>query len=166
MSTVWYNRHSSVGLWIVMAEKTFDLFAGLDALTKGDMRWYDALPDDAKKQAAPFVIMRWLCGTGDAAQLVRINTFVNPYAFALGAEKPLLFKLLAATTTHKPKRYYWLKAPGAVTKKLSLEVIKEYYGISGREAATYQLDKETLLEMAEELGWDDEELKKLKKEVQ
>lgn len=150
-----------------MAERgAFDLFAGLDRLTAGDMTWYDRLPDDGKKAAAPFVIMRWLAGTSDPAQIVRLNTFVNPYAFSLGQEKGLLFKLLAAATTHRPKRYYWLKAPGATSNRLSLEVVKQYYGWSTREAALQPFDPEDLVTMAEELGWDADQLKKLKAEVQ
>ena len=150
-----------------MASKdAFDLFAGLDSLTAGDLNWYDRLSPEGKKAAAPFVIMRWLCGTSDPAQIVRINTFVNPYTFSLGADKALLFKLLAAATTHKPKRYYWLKAPGAATKKLALEVVKEYYGWSTREAELQKISNDDLIAMAEELGWDSDQIKKLKKELE
>jgi len=144
----------------------FDLFAGLDSLTAGDLNWYDKLSDDGKKAAAPFVIMRWLAGTSDPAQIVRLNTFVNPYAFSLGQEKALLFKLLAAATTHKLKRYYWLKAPGGTSNKLSLEVTKQYYGWSTREAELQPIEPDDLITMAEELGWDNDQLKKLKAEVE
>lgn len=130
------------------------------------MTWYDRLSDDGKKAAAPFVIMRWLSGTSDPAQIVRLNTFVNPYAFALGQEKALLFKLLAAATTHKPKRYYWLKGPGVTSNKLSLEVVKQYYGWSTREAQLQSFEAPDLVTMAEELGWDADQLKKLKKELE
>lgn len=149
-----------------MSRGAFDLFAGLDSLTVGDLNWYDKLTDDGKKAAAPFVIMRWLCGTSDPAQIVRINTFVNPYAFSLGQEKALLFKLLAAATTKRPKRYYWLKAPGGTSNRLAVEVAKEYYGWSAREAELQSIDPETLMLMAEELGWDADQLKKLKKELE
>lgn len=143
----------------------FDLFAGLESLTAGNFEWYAKLSDEGKKAAAPFVIMRWLSGTSDAAQIVRLNTYANQYMFSLGAEKELLFKLLAATTTRRPKRYYWQKPPGSKVKKLSLEVAKEYYGWSAREASMQEIDKNDLLEMAAEIGWDNDQISKLKKEL-
>lgn len=144
----------------------FDLFAALDSLTAGDLTWYDRLSPEGKKAAAPLIIMRWLCGTSDAAQIVRLNEFANRYVFSLGQDKALLFKLLAAATTKRPKRYYWLKGPGAVTKKLALEVAKEYYGWSTREAELQPIAAEDTIKMAEELGWDSDQLKKLKKELE
>lgn len=145
--------------------EAFDLFAFLGTLSKRDLTAYDKLSDEAKKAAAPFVVQRWLTGTSDAAQIVRVNTFVNPYTFSLGQDKTLLFKLLAAAATGKTSRYSWLKGPGSKNEKLRLEAIKQYYGISTREAASYAIDSSSILEMAAELGWDDEELKKLKAEV-
>jgi hypothetical protein len=147
---------------------SFDLFEGLSKLSSRDLQWYDKLSPEDKKAASPFVIARWMTGTSDQAQLIRINTFVNPYGFSLGQEKPLLFKLLAAAATGKSKRYKWLKSPGAKTAtKLRLEVIKQFYEVSTREAATYSANIEAadIIEMAEDLGWETDDLKKLKKEV-
>lgn len=147
---------------------SFDLFQGLADLSKRDLRWYEGLAEEEQKAALPFVIARWMTGTTDQAQLVRLNTFVNPYLFALGQEKGLLFSLLAAAATGKSKRYNWIKAPGmkAVTR-MRLEVIKQYYGVSTREAVGYAdtIDAEDIMTMAEECGLDKEELAKLKKEV-
>lgn len=142
-----------------------DLFAFLGQLSKRDMAAYDRLSDEAKRAAAPFTGMRWMTGTSDAAQIVRINTFVNPYVFSLGKEKALLFKLLAASATGKTGRYFWQRGPGAKTERLRLEVIKAYYAVSTREAVDYSIDPQTIMDMAEELGWDEDELKKLKAEV-
>jgi len=147
---------------------SFDLFQGLSDLSKRDLQWYRKLPEEDQKSAAPFVIARWMTGTSDQAQLVRLNTFVNPYMFSLGTEKGLLFSLLAAAATGKSKRYSWLKAPGAkAATKLRLEVIKQFYDVSTREAIGYAdtIDAEDIMAMSEELGWDKEELAKLKKEV-
>ena len=149
-----------------MAERQLDLWGFLGQLSKRDLSAYDRLTDEQKKEAAAFVIMRWLTGTADAAQIVRLNTFVNPYAFSLGQEKGLLFKLLAASCTNSGGRYTWLKAPGAKAQKLRLDVIKSYYGVSTKEASSYTtIEDGTVVQMAEELGWDDEQLKKLKKEL-
>lgn len=147
---------------------SFDLFEGLAKLSSRDLQWYDKLSPEDQKAASPFVMARWMTGTSDQAQLIRINTFVNPYGFSLGQEKPLLFKLLAAAATGKSKRYQWLKSPGAKsTTKLRLEAIKQYYEVSTREANVYAetISAEDIVAMAEELGWEADELKKLKKEV-
>lgn len=149
-----------------MAERQLDLWSFLGQLSKRDLTAYDRLTDEQKKEAAAFVIMRWLTGTADPAQIVRLNTFVNPYAFSLGQEKGLLFKLLAASCTNSGGRYTWLKAPGSKSAKLRLEVIKAYYGVSTKEATGYTtVEDDTIIQMAEELGWDEEQLKKLKAEV-
>ena len=149
-----------------MADRdAFDLFDGLSSLGRRNMGWYDSLTAEGKKAAAPLILMRWMAGTSDAAQLLRINTFVNPYVFSLGAEKPLLVKALAAAATGKNQRYWWLRGPSAKAQRLKLEVIKQYFECSTREAVTYTVAGADVVAMAEELGWSDDELKKLKSEV-
>lgn len=145
-----------------------DLFESLSTISAGDSQWYDRLSEEEKKTASPFVFARWLTGTSDQAQLLRLNTFVNPYVFSLGQEKGLLFKLMAAAATGKSRRYQWIKAPPISTKtKHRLEVIKQFYQVSTREADVYAstISSEDIMEMAEALGWEKEELAKLKKEV-
>lgn len=146
----------------------FDLFDALARISSGDQQWFDRLSDEDKKAASPFVIARWLTGTSDQAQLIRLNTFVNPYVFSLGQDKALLFKLMAAACTGKTKRYQWIKGPPATkATKRSTEVVMQYYDMTSREAGLVvgNVSGADLLEMAEELGWDKEELTKLKKEV-
>jgi hypothetical protein len=80
----------------------------------------------------------------------------------------LLFKLLAAAATGRNRRYNWIKAPGAKSStKLKVEAIEQYYDVTTREANLYadQVSAEDVLEMAELLGWDKDEINKLKKEV-
>ncbi len=149
---------------MALDKTSFDLFAGLSALSKGDLSWYDNLSAEGQKAAAPFVMMRWMTGTSDLAQIVRINEVVNPYVFAGTSTKSALFKSLAIAATKKSSRYAWVKGPSAKTKKMSLEVIKQYYDCSTREASTYTVGSEDLLEMAAELGLEKEDIAKLKKE--
>lgn len=149
----------------------FDLFAGLTALSKkgtfglSNTTWFDGLSLEGQKAAAPFVMMRWLSGTSDPAQIVRLNTVANRYMFAGSADKSSLFKLLAISTSGKASRYNWIKGPGSKAKKLVLECVKSYYDCSTREAGTYTIDSQSLNEMAEELGWDKEEIAKMNKEL-
>jgi hypothetical protein len=150
-----------------MADRdALDLFGFLSQLSRRDLSSYDKLSDEAKKVVAPFVLMRWMSGTSDAAQIVRLNAVVNKYAFSLGQEKALLCKLLAAAATGSTNRYSWLKGPGSKATRLRLEAVKSYYGVSAREAQAYStVGDDDILKMAEELGWSDDEMKKLKKEL-
>ena len=151
-----------------MADRdAFDLFAFLGQLNKRNLQAYDALTEEGKKAAHPLVIMRWLSGTSDQAQIVRLNEFANKYVFSLGAEKPLLFKLLAASCTGKVQRTQWIKGPGASSTRLSLEAIKAKYGCSTREAELYigMLESTDILQYAEEAGFDKDQLKKLQAEL-
>jgi hypothetical protein len=149
-----------------MDKSAFDLFSGLSSLSGGNKSWYNDLTPEGQKAASPFVMARWMTGTSDAAQIVRINTFVNPYLFSGTADKNMLFGLLAVSATGKSKRYNWIKAPGSKTKSLSSTVISEFYNCSIREAKMYSVQNDDVIEMAEELGWDVEDIKKLKKEIQ
>lgn len=150
-----------------MNRDAFDLFQFLGQLNKRDLQAYDKLTDEGKKAAHPLVIMRWLSGTSDQAQIVRLNEFANKYVFSLGNEKPLLFKLLAASCTGKTSRTQWLKGPGGSSTRLSLEAIKAKYGCSAREAEHYikLLAPTDILEYAEDAGWDKDQLKKLQIEL-
>lgn len=148
-----------------MTENSFDLFQGLSALGGKDLNWFASLSEAGQKAASPFVMARWMTGTSDQSQIIRLNTCVNPYMFGGLADKASLFQLMAAAATGKTKRYQWIKGPGAKTKKHSIEVIKGYYECSTREAVTYKIASEDLIEMAEELGLDKDEITKLKKEL-
>lgn len=150
-----------------MDGNNFDLFTGLAQISKKNYNWYSSLSEAGKKSASPFVMARWMTGTSDAAQLVRINTFVNPYMFQLGQEKDLLFKLLSAAATGRNVRYNWIKSPGAKSGvKLKIEAIKEYYDVSTREANMYlkNISEDDILSMVDELGWEKADITALKKE--
>lgn len=85
--------------------------------------------------------------------------------FAGSADKSALFKLLAVAATGKAGRVSWIKGPATKAKRLSIECISQYYDCSPREASTYKVAVDDLIEMAEELGWDKDEVTKLKKEL-
>lgn len=144
-----------------------DLFGFLGQLNRRDPLAYDRLSDEAKKAAHPLVIMRWLTGTSDQAQIVRLNEFANKYVFALGTDKALLFKLLAAACTGKTSRTNWIKGPGSKSARLAIQAVAAKYECSIREAEEYLqfLSAEDVVLCAEEVGWDKDSLKKLTSEL-
>lgn len=146
-----------------------DLFPSLNELgKKRNGQWYADLSPEDKKTAHAFVIARWLTGTSDPAQIVRINTFANPYLFALGEDKELLFKLLAAACTGSTGRYTWMKGPvSGGSSALKVKAISQYYDVTLRDAERYLVNTshDTIIEMAEELGWDKDEMAGLNKEL-
>ena len=147
-------------------KEAFDLFAFLDALNKRDMEAYSKLSEEGQKAAHPLVVMRWLSGTGDQAQIVRLNSTANRCIFALGSEKALLFKLLAAACTG-PKRNNWIKGPGSSKSRLATMAISAKYGCSTREAEEHfrMLEPADVLQLAEQAGWEKDQIKKLQVEL-
>lgn len=150
-----------------MSRDALDLFGFLGALNRRDLAAYDKLSDEAKKSAHPFVIMRWLAGTSDKAQIIRLNEFANKHMFPLGQEKALLFKLLAASCTGNVNRTSWIKGPGGNGTKLAVKAIMERYEVSTREAELYLelLEPADVVLCAEEAGWEKDQLKKLSTEL-
>lgn len=146
---------------------SFDLFALLSKLNRRDMKAYASLSEEGKKAAHPLILMRWLSGTSDAGQIVRLNTFVNKYVFALANEKELLFKLLAASCTGNTQRASWIKGPGRKSSKLAILAISQQYTCSSREAEQYLelLEPEDVVRYAEDAGWEKDALKKLSTEL-
>jgi len=144
-------------------KSTFDLFAFLGQLNKRSSTAYTELSEEGKKAAHPLVVMRWLSGTSDAGQIVRLNTFANRYVFSLGSHKELLFKLLAASCTGRGSRAQWIKGPSGTSTRLALDAITQKYECSNREAQDYLelLEPADVIGYAEELGWEKEQCKKL-----
>lgn len=142
----------------------FKLLGDINSPKAGDI--YAKLSDDERKGFATLVVMRWMSGTSDERQIILLNEFVNPYVFPLGKHPHLLMQLLQVASSKTSKRYAWL---GIKSKKKQVEayrVIQEYFELSAREAKTYTLPPaEELVKMAEELGWQKDEITKLQKEL-
>lgn len=141
----------------------FRLLSDIDSLRSGNI--YEKLTEDERKGFAPLVVMRWMTGTSDERQIMLLNEFVNPNVFTLSNHPHLLMQLLQVASSKKSKRYAWLGVKSQKKNVESVEVIKQYFGLSEREAKTYSFPpQEELTEMAEELGWDKDKIARLKKE--
>jgi NACalpha-BTF3-like transcription factor len=140
--------------------KKLDIFEVLKKIDECDILYFHNLSEDELKSIHPLVIMRWLSGTKDSAQIQRLNAISNIFTFSLQKEKLLLIKLLMVSSTSK-KTYKWhsKKAP-TVLPKSNIEIVMDYYNCSKKEAveAVKILSKSDILELAEELGYQKDDM--------
>lgn len=144
----------------------FDFLAKLNSTKSGI---YDGLSEEERKAFSPLVVMRWLSGTSDTRQIMMLNTFANTSVFQLGAHKKLLAGVLQACTSKVPgRRYKWMSIRGGSKKKdLANNVISQYYGMSSNEIRKLnpRPTSSEIMSMAEDLGFQKDELTQLKKEL-
>ena len=151
-----------------MAERLLDIFKVLEKIDLKQRDYFSSLTEKEVKSFAPVVVTRWLSGTYTKYQVVIINEIVNPYIFSLHHHKLLLWYLLTIGTSGKKQRYSWNKT---LTNKANdtacILCVKEYFNYSSKDAqqAYKTIDKKYILDMAEELGYQDGELNKIKKEL-
>jgi len=148
-------------------KRALDIFSLFEKINAGERDFYDKLTAEEKKQFSALIFMRWLSGTNDACQIVLLNNLVNEHVFNLGKHPSLLSKLLVVATTRKQKRYQWLKANSKAAKtEERFKILNRYYGLSSKEAKQQLelLKAEDYLELAAELGYQKDEIEKLRKE--
>lgn len=154
-----------------MAEKKYalDIFKVLERLNAKDVEYFEKLSEEELKSLHPLVLMRWMSGTQEARQVFFLNELVNPLVFPLGKHKSLLLKLLMICGPGKARRYNWNKAKGKSTSNTpkALDIIKEYYGYSTKHAidTLAVLSNDAILEIAEYLGKQPNEIKEITKEL-
>lgn len=150
-------------------ERKLDIFRVLGQADSKHAEFYEKLTDEERKELQPFLVSRWLTGTSDPLQIVLINEFVNPYAFSLTKHKQLLWQLITVANSGRKQRYQWLKLPSKREsgKPNALRVVKEYYTYSTKDAidALDILTRDQVLEMAEDLGWQPDDIAKVKREL-
>lgn len=152
-----------------MADHKLDIFGLLRKIkspSSGDV--YASLSDLEKKGFFPLVVMRWLSGTDNEAQILALNDFANKAIFPLGKHPHLLMLLLQACSPKTNGRSSWLgiKSGGKKTQ-LRDQVVMEFFDftINDVRAMTVFPSDIEIIGMAEEIGFQDDEIKKLKKEI-
>lgn len=138
------------------------LFDILNAIDDVDPSKYEELSDDYN----PFMTMKWLASCKDPARIIRVNELLNVVTFTLHAHPQLLFNLSCALSDGRRQRYNWIKRYKD-TRKKQIEIMASYFDITPREARTsiFLYTDDDILEMAEELGYTEQEIKKLKKHI-
>ena len=151
-----------------MADGKLELADILNALDKKNVDFYKNLTTEQQKQIQPFVLMRFLTGTYNKGQIILVNELVNPYSFSLYTHKDLLWKLLTICTTGKSQRYAWNKTlSNKSAKPVITQVVQEYFQYNRKDAeqVVSLLSPDDIIQMAEELGWQDDETNKIRKEL-
>lgn len=148
-----------------MATFKLDIFELLGRLDSDSADIFSTLDDEQKKAFAPLVVARWMSGTSDEYQIIKLNEFVNPYVFSLGDHKHLLMRLLQSASTNRKKHYRWIPLKGSKKDSKRVKVISDYFQISSREAKNYNVPPYEIVSYAEDLGWQKSEISDLKKEL-
>jgi hypothetical protein len=159
-----------------MAEKVYklDLWKLLDNISTKNADYYNTFSDDNIKEFQPYVIQRWLTGMNDgsmrsAKQIHMLNAISNRYIFELGKHKKLLYNLLTIGCVGSKARYKFNKTKKKNGGKMPIatKIIQGIYGYNYKDAeeAIVVLTDATIVEMAESLGYQDKEIKDLKKEL-
>jgi hypothetical protein len=150
-------------------QRKLDIFALLNGLSKKDIKAYTSLSEDEKKEVMPLVVMRWMSGTSDARQVYFLNELVNPFIFPFYKHKELLVALLSICGPGQSRRYNWNKS---LSKKkgsspVASAVVKEYFGYNTVDAndAIALLSTDDIMDYAQQLGYQSDEITKLKKEL-
>lgn len=151
-------------------ERALDIFWLLGQLDKKRHDVWDELTDEQRKEVSPYMILRWLAGNLDEPeQLVNLADEAAPLVFDFGNDKELMLKVLTACTVGGPKRYSWVnfKVAGGKKSSLAQRLVEEAYKLPPKQAKEVMplFSKEQLFELAEQQGWQADEVKELKKEL-
>lgn len=145
-----------------------DIFSILNDISQGDTSFIDSFSEEELKSISPYVIQLWIKGADSNldARMVLTNELVNKYIFSLADHKKLLLKLLCAANGFGGHPYYQFKKKKTSSVSNLLKLLMEYYNINQTHAtdALQLLSVNDITEIAESLGYDNKDIKKLKEE--
>jgi hypothetical protein len=152
-----------------MADRALDIFSLFNNIDRKDKFIWSKLTDEQKKEYSALVSTRWLSGCDDKRQIIFLNTLVNPMLFVNGDHRELMMKLQAICGSGRTKRYQWIGIKAKADKKspLAIRALSELFGYSSKVAADYvdRFSQDDYVSTAEQLGWQQQEIKDLKKQV-
>lgn len=158
-------------------EKKIDIFSVMRKLDAGNKNIYSSMSDkDAIKELDSFIgflALRWMSvAEGDkndaAFCLEAVNEIANPSYFKLSGHHELQAKLLAVAGARKRIRHGWISPPKKKIGALAARVVLEMYPhLKDDEVALWidECGKEAVVDLARRIGWQEDETKKLEKEL-
>ena len=143
-----------------------EVLARVDAF---DVKYFDGLTAEEKKSIQMYPLMLWLSGCKSKIQLRQLNAFMNAIVFGMPAgHQGLMYKMACISTDGKPKRYSWVKRSSSGKKySATVGVLRQHYRCSSATALSYVplVDHAFVKDIAENLGEQEDILKKIKKEL-
>lgn len=168
-------------------EFKLDMFELLAALDRRDFKFYSNLTDEQKKAFAGIVAMRWMSNApyGDIEDnefhILMVNGAANQHFWnsEITNHPELQYLMLACCgtgSTTKPKRapswsktkHEWIKGPAKKNKNKAIKVLSEYCPTANDEELLmfFEMnDMEEIIQIAKMLGYQDKQIKELKKEL-
>lgn len=153
-------------------EYKFDIFSLLDKVNKKNISYISSLSEEDKKHINPYMIMRWMSGSSSPTQIIWLNELLNHTVWGIlpdhNKEDHFNIKMFLLTIcgTGKSSRFTWIKSKSDKKHPFTIKVLKEYFNYNTKDAEeVFQILKsEDIIDYAEQLGYQTDDLKKLKKE--
>lgn len=143
-----------------------DLFELLGKIDEFDIDYINNLPEENRKQASSYMLLRWMACSNDRNKITRLASLPNKIIFNLHRHPLLAMHFLSSCGSGTKEFYSWKKKAGKkLTRPITSDLLKEYYTMSKDDAArdSELMNFDSMVEIAENLGRFDD-IPKLKKE--
>lgn len=151
-----------------MVSKTYklDIFKVIDHIRQHDYSYWDKLSEEEQKAFSPYIMIQWLSYVSEPYQVLLLNMILNPVVFTLQEHKKLLYEIMiiCCVSDEKPK---WIKRKSNERFPKCIEVVATYCDEPKRIAKDILCfyTNADILQMCEEMGYEKEEIKNIKKEM-
>ncbi len=156
-------------------ERKLDLFKLIRHAEMRDFGYYDTLSEDEQKEFQPWVAMRFMSaapdnGTEHMSSLLMTDVVLNADFTITSKDKAFFYRLMCIVGDGSPKKHYMIRPPSSKMKpqiinELFAEIIPE--SMTADEIDTFMrinhITMKDLVELAEDIGWDNDKIKLLKK---
>lgn len=148
-------------------EYKVDIWDLLSKINDKNYKYLASLSAEDKKHINPYMIMRWMSGTDDPVQIIYLNELVAPFIWSISSEHfNLKMSLLGICGNKRRQRFTWIKTNSDKKRSLSIKIVQEYFGYNSRDAeeALSLLTQDDIVDYAEQLGHQNDHIKKIRKE--